>query len=295
MKTSALIRIFIYTFIALVLTGVLVWGINGNHNLNFFSFNLFGGSGISYNDAGYSIGGAEVPKDKISEIQVNWTSGNVKVVPYVADAAGMDAIKFHENSGTSLEKDYQMRYKVEDGVLKIQYTKPNLKLKGLFKSLNKDLTISIPAGMTLTDVKIDTVSANIDMESTTADHFDLVTVSGDINGAMLKGNSMEAENVSGEIRWSDGAFQTVTGNSVSGDINTAFATMPRDINLETVSGTITLSLPKNDGFTVDYDKVSGDFNCAFSVQMDKNSAIYKNGINKIKLETVSGDMRILAL
>jgi lia operon protein LiaG len=188
-----------------------------------------------------------------------------------------------------------MRYKVEDGVLKIQFAKSNLKLKGIFKSLNKDLTINIPVGMALANVKIDTVSANIDMESTTADRFDLVTVSGDINGAMLKGNSMDAENVSGEIRWTDGTFRTVTGNSVSGDINTTFAAMPSDITMETVSGGMTLGLPKNDGFTVDYDKVSGDFNCAFSVQMDKNSAIYKSGINKIKLETVSGDMKILAL
>jgi len=133
------------------------------------------------------------------------------------------------------------------------------------------------------------------MESITADRFNLVTVSGNIDGAMLNGNSINAETVSAEIRWTDGKFQTVTGNTVSGGINTTFATMPSDIDMETVSGDMIVGLPKNDGFTVNYDKVSGDFNCAFSVQMDKNSATYKNGKNKIKLDTVSGDMRILAL
>jgi hypothetical protein len=295
MKTSAIIRIFLYALIALVLTGFLVWGIGGNHNTNFFTFNLFGASGLNYNDKDYTIGDGEVAIDKVDEIQVNWTSGDVKVVPYVADATGPEAIFFTEESGTPLEADYEMRYKVEDGVLKIMFAKPNVKFNGIFKSLDKDLTINVPVGTTFSDVTIDTVSANIDLESLQANQFDLATVSGDINCALLIGDSMDAETVSGEIRWSEATFGTVSAESVSGEINVSFLTMPTDIQIDTVSGAITLGLPQNDGFKVDYDKVSGNFDCEFDVKINKNSAIYKNAVNKIQLETVSGNMKILAL
>ena len=295
MKTSALIRIFVYAFIALVLTGVLVWGIGSNNNMNFFSFNLFGGSGFSYNDDDYTIGDGEVPRDQVNELEVNWTAGDVKVVPYVGDTTGPEVIFFTEESGTQLEEDYEMRYKVEDGVLKIMFAKPNVKFQGIFKSLDKDLTINVPLGTTLSDVTIDTVSANIDIESIHADMFDLATVSGDIDSALLIADSLEAETVSGEIRWSEATFGTASAESVSGKINVAFLTMPTDIQIETVSGAMTLGLPENDGFKVDYDKVSGDFDCEFNVKINKNMAMYKNGAAKIKLETVSGNMKILAL
>jgi lia operon protein LiaG len=298
MKTSALIRIFVYSFIALVLTGVLVWGIGGNHNMSFFSFNisnLFGSHGISYNDDNYIIGDGEVAKDKVNEIQVNWTAGNVKVVPYVGDATGRDVIFFTEESGTKLKENYEMRYKVDDGVLKIMFAKSNVKFQGLFKSLDKDLTIHVPIGTTFTGLSIDTISANIDLESIQADILDLETISGDIDGALLTADSLDAETVSGNIRWTDAKFGNVTVESVSGAINTNFLELPSDIHMETVSGAMTLGFPENEGFEVDYDKVSGNFNCEFNVNINKNMATYKNGESKIKLETVSGDMKILAL
>lgn len=294
MKTSALIRIVVYAFIALVLTGVLVWGIGGNHNMNFFSFNLFGGSGTHYNDDDYTIGGGEVGKDQVKEIEVSWTSGDVKIVPYIAETTSPDAITFTEDSGTPLEEDYQMRYKVEDGVLKIKFSKPNVKFQGIFKSLDKNLVINVPVGTAFTDITIDTVSANINLESIQADRFQLETVSGDINSAKVIADSMDAETVSGEIRWTEAKFGTVTAESVSGEINTSFLTMPSDISMDTVSGAMTLGFPENEGFQVDYDKVSGDFDCEFNVQISKNMAMYKNGASKINLETVSGNMKIYA-
>ena len=295
MKTSAMIRIILYAFIALLLTGVLLWGIGGNHNMNFFSFNLFGNSGLNYNDSDYTIGDGEVDKNDVDSIQVDWLAGNVTVVPYEESNTNSDVVTFSEESNTQLDEDYEMRYKVEDGVLKIMFAKSNVKFIGIFKSLNKDLTIQLPADMTLSDVTIDTVSANINIENIKAgNQIDLETVSGNIEGANITANNIDAETVSGKIRWTDGSFQSVDAESVSGAINASFATMPSDIKVETVSGSMTLGLPENEGFKVDYDKVSGDFDCEFNVKINKNMAMYKNGVNKIKMNTVSGDMNILA-
>jgi lia operon protein LiaG len=298
MKTSALIRIFVYAFVALVLTSVLIWGIGNNNNMNFFSFNisnLFGGSGFSYNDDNYKIGDGEVPKDQVSEIEVNWTAGNVTIAPTMGDEA-TDVISFTEESGTQLDEDYELRYKLEDGVLKIMFAKPNVKFQGIFQSLNKDLVIHVPVGTELSDITIDTVSANIDLESITAtNQFNLATVSGNIDGTQIIADVMAAETVSGKIRWNEATLRTVSAESVSGEINVSFLTMPTNIQMETVSGAMTLGLPENEGFKVDYDKVSGDFDCDFDVRINKNMAMYKNGVNKIDLETVSGNMKILSI
>lgn len=290
-----MIRIILYAFIALLLTGVLLWGIGGNHNMNFFSFNLFGNSGLTYNDGDYMVGDGEVDKNDVDSIQVDWLAGNVTVVPYEEGNTNSDVVTFSEESNTQLDEDYEMRYKVEDGVLKIMFAKSNVKFIGIFKSLNKDLTIQLPADITLSDVTIDTVSANINIENIKASNqFDLETVSGNIEGANITANNIDAETVSGKIRWTDGSFQSVDAESVSGAINASFAAMPSDIKVETVSGSMTLGLPENEGFKVDYDKVSGDFDCEFNVKINKNMAMYKNGVNKIKMNTVSGDMNILA-
>lgn len=298
MKTSALIRIFVYAFIALVLTSVLIWGIGNNNNMNFFSFNisnLFGGSGFSYNDDNYKIGDGEVPKDQVNEIEVNWTAGSVTIAPTMGDAAN-DVISITEESGTQLDEDYELRYKLEDGVLKIMFAKPNVKFQGIFQSLNKDLVIHVPVGTELSDITIDTVSANIDLESiTAANQFNLATVSGNIDGTQITADVMAAETVSGKIRWNEATLRTVSAESVSGEINVSFLTMPTNIQMETVSGAMTLGLPENEGFKVDYDKVSGDFDCDFDVRINKNMAMYKNGVNKIDLETVSGNMKILSI
>lgn len=298
MKASALMRIMLYTLIAIVLTGMLIWGIGGEHNMNFFSFNLFGASGQNYNDKGYAIGEGEVDKDLVNEIDVDWTAGNVKVNIFNPEITGTDTISISETSDIQLEQKYEMRYKVEDGVLKIRFAKPNVKFKNIFKSLDKELTINVPIDVDLNDIKIETVSANINLDSVSVENeIKLATVSGDISTNRSDGDSLDAETVSGEIRTIDAINGSVRIESVSGDVYATFrGGAPSFVSIETVSGEMTLGFPKTtEGFTVEYDKVSGNFDCEFNVQMSKNKAIYKDGDGKIKLETVSGDMKILAL
>ncbi len=290
MRTSAIIRIFVYAFIAMVLTGVLIWGIGGNHNLNFLSFNLFGGNGTSYNDKDYTVGGGTVSPSDVSDLQIDWTSGAVNVVPYSGDS-----IIIEEDSDTSLDSDYQMRYKVDDGVLNIKFAKSKVKLQGIFKNMSKELTVKVPEKFMFDEVEIDSVSAQIIMNQINCGSTDVSTVSGNIVLEKLSTNQFDGETVSGKMDCKGGSMDDVTMETVSGKIEMAFQTMPSEMDLESVSGSITLGFPKNKGFQVDYDKVSGDFDCQFNVTINKSMATYKNGSCKIDMETVSGDMNILAI
>jgi DUF4097 and DUF4098 domain-containing protein YvlB len=290
MRTSAIIRVFVYAFIAMVLTGVLICGIGGNHSLNFLSFSIFDGNGTSYNDKDYTVGGGTVSPSDVSDLQIDWTSGTVKVVPYSGDS-----IIIEEDSDTSLDSDYQMRYKVDDGVLNIKFAKSKVKLKGIFKNMSKELTVKVPEKFMFDEVEIDSVSAQIMMDQINCGSTDCSTVSGNIVLEKVSTNQFDGETVSGKMDCKGGSMDDVTMETVSGKIEMAFQTMPSEMDLESVSGDITLGFPENKGFQVDYDKVSGDFDCQFNVTINKSMATYKNGSCKIDMETVSGDMNILAI
>jgi DUF4097 and DUF4098 domain-containing protein YvlB len=61
-------------------------------------------------------------------------------------------------------------------------------------------------------------------------------------------------------------------------------------SISTVSGDAELSIPENDGFTVKYEKVSGDFECEFPITTSKNTGTYKDGGASFSMSTVSGDL-----
>ena len=69
------------------------------------------------------------------------------------------------------------------------------------------------------------------------------------------------------------------------------------MELNTVSGDTRLYLPDNDGFTLRYQRVSGDvrsdFNLKTSLSDKSGTAVYlEGGGRNYSMQTVSGDLRI---
>ena len=293
MKTSAIIRIAIYACIAVLLTGILAWGIRGDGLFGSIPINgiVIGGNNyMSYDDNNYSIGGGSIDAAGIDQVQVDWIAGNVNVRP-----TDGDQIVLTETSSKDLSEKYQVHWLVQDGTLKIKFAESRVHFTGIFKSLNKELTLEIPRDLALSVLDIETVSGGINAGAVTADTLDLETVSGNVNADGAAASDFKAETVSGAIKGSLSPSGNATMETVSGRIDLAFGLMPRNIKAETVSGAIALGLPENDGFRVDYDKVSGNFNCDFEVKLLKNAAIYKNGQNRIDLSSVSGNLNITML
>ena len=293
MKTSAIIRIAIYAFIAILLTGILAWGIRGDGLFGGIPFNgiVIGGNNyMSYDDNNYNIGGGNIDAAGIDQVQVDWIAGNVNVRP-----TDGNQIVLTETSSKDLSEKYQVHWLVQDGALKVKFAESRVHFTGIFKSLNKELTLEIPRDLALSLLDVETVSGGVNVGEITADTVDLETVSGSINANGAAMSDFSAETVSGAIKGSVSPTGNASMESVSGRIDLAFGLMPRNIDAETVSGAIALALPENDGFRVDYEKVSGNFNCDFEVKLLKNAAIYKNGQNRINLSSVSGNLNITML
>lgn len=119
---------------------------------------------------------------------------------------------------------------------------------------SKDLAITVPAGWVCNNLDIESVSGSVDVRCAL--------------------NSLECE-------------------SVSGSCSIYPTNIPKQLNLESVSGSLILGIPEDVGFRVDLDSVSGKIRSDFGTTFQDGQQVYGDGSCQIDAETVSGDIQIL--
>lgn len=326
MKKIAIFKIVIFSILAVLLTGVLVFGlING---FNGFSFS-FGGFHYS-NGSTYEIAKEELTlsSSDIERIEINWIGGKVNI-----EETDEENIRFKEtySEKTGKDEDNLMRYRVRNNQLTIQFCKSKWFIN---KSVRDDKTLIVYLPTKLYEkVKVATVSANIDYQGKETDVFyplKIESVSGNIHIHQVNLSHLNIENVSGRIDVSqlncenDIDIDTVSGSvslkkiianrldldfvssridisgsilrmnidGVSGNLYLAMYQAPQEIDCDTVSGDVELIIPDNDGFTAKLDSVSGEINSNFATSYKQKQLIYKDGGNIYRFDSVSGDVTI---
>lgn len=139
-------------------------------------------------------------------------------------------------------------------------------------------------------------------------------VSGDIIGEALpfKLQQVNLNEVSGQIRFSTASYASLKAGTVSGDVNLAGISADTRVNttsgeitlgytlaapatVSTVSGGVTITLPADAAFGVDFASVSGDFNSnhpAIMAHGTRGFQSIREGAPLIKVNTTSGDCKI---
>lgn len=306
MKASAIIRICVWTFVALILCAVLVLGLvfNGFD----FDFLSFAWNRYTFDDANtYTVGGTTLGADAIHSIDVEWVSGSVRIA-----ATGEDNIIVRETV-TSDSRD-SLRWRIRDGELQIRYCKPRLFGISLPE---KNLEILLPASMLpenggLRNVKIENVSSRIDIGELGISNLDIENVSGHIDIGNSVIDSLDLETVSGGVntlntRIGELDLATVSGNiivegevryidlsGVSARLLVNSSVCPDKVSVETVSGMVNLTIPADSGFRLTLDSVSGSLNAPdFSVTARGNGEyLCGDGYADFDIETVSGMVNI---
>lgn len=267
MRTSAIIRIIIWSILAIFLTGVLITGIVGNGWD--FSGISFGSSSFQYDNAdAYSVADGEVslPAEEIAELEIHWVSGDINITAYDGDTIQI------KETGVS-EDEAKLRYRVIDGRLVIQFRAAGWNV-GLFKDLKKDLEIRVPQTMAA-DMK------EIVIES----------VSGEVSAEGLVCQQIDLEGVNGEYLL-QGAFETIDCEIVNGELTLQASVCPKNVDVEAVNGSVVMTLPENEGFTATLDSVNGNLDCDFEGKAEKKSFVYGDGSATFDFETVNGGVRI---
>lgn len=256
---------------------------NFKYNWNFDKFNFdFNTSSIS-ND--YAI------NDTINEIDFNLSSQDIKVVNYDGDNLKVE-IKSHSSLSGELPK-------IESGnklVFSTKYDTPGnstilvsvpqkFKDKGTLKIITSSGDINI-SNLSIDTLNVSSASGDVDASSLNLAYLNLNTSSGHIEfNNITTSTETKLISSSGDITGS-GSLGTITGNTSSGDIKLHFMNSINNMSLGTHSGSVTLSIPKDLGYKINYETVSG--------HLTSSNKQLSNGDESslININTVSGSLNI---
>lgn len=309
MKKSARNRIIIWSIVTVLLIGLLSFGIYCFSEYSVFGDNPFGLLGIiktgDLDEQDYLRGNAEFDLEAVDSININWLSGNVKVI----EGKG-DKIKIEESSDSNIPQNKAMKYALDGKELKIYAGNINSFYELFSMGDSTDLTVTIPKGKSLEELEINSASAEVSINKTQIQELAVDSASGNVAVTDATGNTAEISTASGEITV-DSKFdfidsESISGNtsiasqctkldssSVSGEINADLTDEIDNIDIESVSGNICILLPKQiDGFIAKHESVSGDFSNDFSVKSTNDAYVYGDSSVKLNFETVSGDVTI---
>lgn len=312
MKTSAITRIIIWSVVALLLLGVLLYAGSGNW-FSFPGISFTGNRSNGYNlysymdDGWYVSGNGSTAAAGIRNINVEWVDGRVNIVP-----SDTDTITFSESYAGALEEQYQMHYYISGDTVYIQFCRSGVNLNLLRVPTGKELTVTVPRDHELLSLDIETVSGGIsltavqaqsvdfevvsgwiDIDTLTADAVDLETVSGGIKARNITADSVYISAVSGSLDILESDIRRIEHESVSGSVRFEPGANVQSVYSSTVSGSVRLTLPENNGFTARISEGSGSFNTDFPVTMqNKRTAVYKDGGATFEFDRLSGSITI---
>lgn len=299
MKTNAIIRIVLFSLVILVLVSILVGGIALREYGFSRAFHLHRGaedvSALSTESAEHhtednthnSHSSAKPVSGKIQDISIDWASGTITIRP-----GDTDEILYEETG--NFDSAYAMVAKVSGSKLTIQYCKDSSILKGGFSfggSLHKDLTITVPRNWVCRELEIDVASADLDIRELTIQEFDFDGASGKCALTDCAVGELSLDTASGDVTVS-GTLDTLDCDSASAKLQLELKNTPRSIDVDTASGSLTMTLPSDCGFTVSLDALSGRFSSDFATTTQNGHHIYGDGNCKINVNSMSGNVTI---
>lgn len=225
----------------------------------------------------YSDDTVFIKTDGIRALDISWISGNVSFEFWEDDEIGVT-----EYGGESVSC-------VRNG--DTLFIKPEEAMIAASNGGNGDLVIYLPYGfveMQLDTLLINVTSASVCFYDFTVHDLVLTTVSGwaDIHGYF---DTVSITSTSGDITL-NGSVRDVTVSSISGNVFINCKQMLRRLKADTVSADISVYLPTELGFDLEFSSVSGSLSSgSLDLYEDKTGTHTRgDGTAEVYLETISG-------
>lgn len=241
-----------------------------------------------------SIGESE----DIRKIDISWRSGSVNI--YTAEQSAQISVK--EESTAPLAESEKMVCAIDGDTLRIHFLGDAY--RGSYDG-EKHLDVGLPRELVsaghFEEIKVETTDAYTIVGADVSGRIKLSTVSGAIELAGEAENAV-IETTSGKVDIA-GALGALDFESVSGDLVLSLDRALR-LDAETVSGSIYLTLPAQDGFTLDYETEKGSFDSALTEREgtliacgDREThysvpALDGGAVSELTIETMSGEVTI---
>lgn len=221
--------------------------------------------------------------DSVQELSIDWTAGLVEL-----QSGSGEKIRYTVSGNTGIPTVSRL----SGGKLSISYSASVNTLFGVSK--RKNLTVTIPKGWIGEKIYITSVSAPVQLDGMDAKELDIETVSGGIQAVNLNLETADLQTISGEIGFS-GTARNLKTETVSGTCTARITGTPQSIQMDSVSGNLNVTLSEAAGFQLNWDTVSGKIQADQALTMEKEGRYRSgNGECQIRVETVSGNLRLLA-
>lgn len=273
MKANAITRIVIFSVVIIMLLAILAVGLG----MGAFSFNF------DFDTGEYITGDGSVPASAVHNLEIEWASGEITI-----EAQETDSINFTETG--NVPEGSEMVYELNGDTLTIRYSKPRLQI-GFFSTPSKQLTITVPNNWRCDNLNIDTAATDITAYNLNAYAVDLDSASGTCHFNECNITELDADTASGNIYY-NGKLQKLDCDAASADITGIFSEAPQQINVDSASGQLDITLPPECGFTVNMDTLSGKFNSDFATNTVNNKYVYGDGSCQINVDSASGNVTI---
>lgn len=225
-----------------------------------------------------------VPAEGIRELEINWVSGNIQI-----QTADVTEIQISESGVTN--SDCAMQVQTRGEKLSIAFSKGTEKFLGfgLHGELSKDLTIKVPQNWECQDLEIDVASAKVDVQNLTVWELEFNGASGECKFTDCTVDSLDVNTASGDVYFT-GRLRDFDCEAASANIYADLSVVPEEMDLETMSGLMDITLPEDAGFTVSMESMKASFSSEFETTTQGNRYICGNGQCKISVESMSGEV-----
>lgn len=276
MKTNAIIRIILFSLAIVFLSGILAVGLLAGQ-LSFSIPSFTQDSEKTVSDSG------SVSASDVQNLDIDWVAGSVIIQP-----GDVDTITFTEKSASG--NTDKMVWKQTGNTLFIEHSKTKVYI-GFSIDQSKDLVITVPRDWVCGKLSIDSASANIQVSDLQISDADFDSASGTCILNNCNVDDISIETASGDVDFI-GMFNTLELSAASAKCTMVLSNVPRQIDVETMSGDLDITLPSDCGFTVDMDGMSGDFSSEFPTSTTNDNHVFGDGSCRINVESMSSDLII---
>ena len=284
MKANAIIRIVCFSLAIVLLSSIL---------LGALVFGMYVSDGRIHVENHAEVEPViSLKQDQISpdvqNIEIEWAAGSITIT----EGTSVHDIQIAEYSPDNSK--YRTVIKQSGQTLKIKFSEDSVKFSGFGTDIDfsKDLEIVVPAGWSCNSIEIDAASADVEIRNLRIDELDLDGASGFLNLDNCEIGKLDVDTASGDVEFI-GTLKELDFDAASAQFNGEFFSVPSKLNLDAMSGDMTLVLPEYSGFYLELDTMSGSFDSDFDFHTMGAHYECGNGACKIKVSAMSSDVCIL--
>lgn len=275
MKRNAIVRIFLYSIIIIVLLSILGVGIAAKVLMADWNTLFTESEGTAS-----STGTADA--DTVRNLNIEWAAGDIIIRP-----ADVTEITMTE---TGAETDNPMVWIASGNILKVSFWEDD-SFFHIGNISSKDLLIEVPRDWVCDNLEIETASADLTVEYLTISKVEFDGASGKFEFIGCTVDTLDIDTASGDVYF-DGSLNRLDCDAASADCEIVLTNHPTRIEMDMASGDLDLTLPEGCGFTATLDALSGHLNSDFEIDRTNNGFTSGDGSCIISVSAMSGDVFI---